>query len=102
MNGVNLDNTLALDPAGLDRLKRTSASDPDAGLEAAAGQFEALLLNRMMESMREATPRSGLIDSQQMRFFESMFDQQLSQHLAGKGLGLAEQLIRDLGGAVKS
>lgn len=96
MAGVNLDNSFALDVAGLDRLKRTGARDPEKGLEEAAGQFEALFLQRLMESMRDATPRSGLLDSQQTRFYESLFDQQLSQHLAGRGLGLAEHLIRQL------
>lgn len=98
MTGVSMDNSFALDVSGLERLKRTSARDPEAGLEQAANQFEALFLNRLMESMRDATPRSGLLESQQTRLYESLFDQQLSQQLAGKGLGLAEQLTRQLKG----
>lgn len=98
MSSVNLDNRFALDVASLERLKEVGRRDADAGLDAAAVQFEALFLNRLMASMRDAVPRSGLLDSQQTRLLESLFDQQLSQHLAGKGLGLAEQLIRDLGG----
>ncbi|MBN7795842.1 rod-binding protein [Parahaliea mediterranea] len=98
MSAIDPTSSFALDVNSLERIKQQGARDPEAGLEAAAGQFEALFLNRLMESMREATPRSGLLDSQQTRFYESLFDQQLSQHLAGKGLGLAEQLLRDLKG----
>jgi flagellar protein FlgJ len=93
---INLERSFALDMGGLERLKQTNREDPGEGLKQAANQFEALFLNKLMVAMREASPRSGLLDSQQTRFYESLFDQQMSQHLAGRGLGLAEQLIQQL------
>lgn len=86
----------ALDMQGLAQLRRGAAEDPENNLRAAAEQFEALFLQKLMQSMREATPRSELIDNSRIRFYESLFDQQLSQHLAGRGLGLAEQLVEQL------
>ena len=89
----------ALDVQGLNSLKLNSEErgrDQSEHLRAAAEQFEALFLHQMMKSMREATPRSGLMDSSATRFYESMFDQQLSSHLSGRGLGLAEQLVSQL------
>lgn len=96
MSGIGPAGGFALDVNSLERLRQQGNRDPDAGLASAAEQFEALFLNRLMESMRDATPRSDLLDSQQTRFYQSLFDQQMSQHLAGKGLGLAEQLLREL------
>jgi Rod binding domain-containing protein len=47
----------------------------------------------MLKSMRNATQRSGLMDSQAGRMYESMFDQEVSIHLAKNGsLGLAEKI----------
>ncbi|MGL6159411.1 rod-binding protein [Microbulbifer sp.] len=95
--GPDLPHTdFALDMQGLERLRRGAAEDPENNLRAAAEQFEALFLQKLMQSMRDASPRSELIDSTRIRFYESLFDQQLSQHLAGRGLGLAEQLVKQL------
>ena len=47
----------------------------------------------MLKSMRNATERSSLMDSQAGRMYESMFDQEVSLHLAKNGsLGLAETI----------
>lgn len=86
----------ALDVQGLDQLKRNVAKDPEGGIRAAAQQFEALFLQIMLKSMREAIPESSLMNSQQTRFYAGLMDQQWSQHLSGKGLGIAEQLTAQL------
>ncbi|MCX2780109.1 rod-binding protein [Microbulbifer thermotolerans] len=96
MDNALVSGHFALDVQGLERLKNEAAEDPQKNLRAAAEQFEALFLQQLMKSMREATPRSGLIDNTGIRFYESLYDQQLSQHLAGRGLGLAEQLVEQL------
>lgn len=86
----------ALDLHGLQRLKQTAVSRPEEGVREAAEQFEAIFLKMMLKSMREASPQSGLLDSQQTRFYTEMLDQQWSQHLSGQGVGLAEQLVQQL------
>lgn len=96
MNANDISSQFALDVQGLDRLKHQAASDPKAGAKAAAQQFEALMLQMMLKSMREALPESGLFDSQQGRFYDSLMDQQWAQTLSGRGVGLAEQLTRQL------
>lgn len=100
MSSLETQAGFALDVAGVESIRRTSRTDRQKGLEQAATQFEAMFLHRMLDSMRQATPRSGLLDSQQTRFYESLFDQQLSVHLAGKGFGLAEELIAQLKGTL--
>lgn len=62
-------------------------------------------MNMVLKSMREANPSSGLMDGPNEKIYTSMLDQQLSQNLSGRGLGLAEamlsQLQRSAGGAVE-
>ena len=96
---MTMDSTggqFALDLQGLQRLKQTASSRPEEGVREAAKQFEAVFLKMMLKSMRDATPQSGLLDSQQTRFYTEMLDQQWSQHLSGQGIGLAEQLVQQL------
>ena len=96
MSVADLGSQFALDLQGVQRLKQTARQDPAAGLRGASKQFEALFLQMMLKSMREASPQSGLLDSQQSRFYTEMLDQQRAQQLAGHGLGLAEQLTQQL------
>lgn len=92
---------LALDARGLDDLKARANSDPRAALKGAAQQFEAYFMQTMLKSMRDTLSQDSMFDSDQTRFYTSMFDQQLGQNLAGSGsLGLARVLERQLSGAM--
>ncbi len=73
--------------------------DPEV-LREVAGQFEALFLESMLKSMREATPGDPLFgDSHSHDMYRGLLDQQLAMEMAsGKGIGLAEMLVRQLGG----
>ena len=92
---ADLSTKFALDVQAVNGLRVASKTD-QAGLEAAARQFEALFLGMMLKSMREATPRDSLMDSEQSRLYMSMLDQQLSQSMAARGVGLAEIMMRQL------
>lgn len=71
-------------------------NDPKA-LKAAAQQFEALFLQMVLKSMRDATPQEGLFGSDQSRMYESLLDQQLSQVMASRGgTGLAAMIEKQL------
>ncbi len=96
--GSNIDGQFALDMQGLQRLKHTARQDPAEGAGEAAKQFEALFIQMMMKSMRDAMPTSGLIDSKQTDFYQSLLDQQWSQTLANRGIGLADKLVAELDG----
>jgi flagellar protein FlgJ len=61
-----------------------------------ATQFEALFLQMMLKRMREATPRSGLFNSEQTRMLEAMGDEQLALQLATPGIGLAQALLKQM------
>jgi peptidoglycan hydrolase FlgJ len=89
-----------LDPNALAGLKRQAKDNSPQALAAVAKQFEAVFLQMVLKSMREATPTSGLTDNDQTRMYQSLLDQQLAQNLAQQGgAGLAQALVRQLGGA---
>ena len=92
----DLTSKLAFDTKGLGDLKQSAKAGSPESLKTAATQFEAMFINMMMKSMRDATPAEGLTDNQQTKVFTSMLDQQLSQNLAKRGVGLADVLTRQL------
>ena len=93
----DLSSRLALDTKGLGDLKQSARAGAPEALKTAATQFEAMFINMMMKSMRDATPQDGMLDNQQTKMFTSMLDQQMSQNLAKRGVGLADVLTRQLG-----
>ena len=94
----NLDQTskLALDTNSLNGLKNSAKAGTPAAMKEAATQFEAMFINMMMKSMRDAAPQEGMTDNQQTKTFTTMLDQQTSQNLAKRGVGLADVLVRQL------
>ena len=97
---ADLSTKFALDVQAVNGLRISAKKDGQAGLEAAARQFEALFMNMMLKAMRDATPQDDLMDSEQSRLYTSMLDQQLSQNMASRGVGLADVMIRQLRGGL--
>jgi flagellar protein FlgJ len=87
---------LATDSRSLDQLKRAARDDPRQAVKKVATQFEALFMQMVLKSMRDATPHAGLLDSQEQDMYRGMLDQQVAQQIAGKGTGLAELIARQL------
>lgn len=92
----NLSGNLAIDTKGIGDLRQAARQNSPEALKATARQFEALFMNMVMKSMRDATPQEGVFDNQQSKMYTSMLDQQLSQSMASRGVGLADVLIRQL------
>lgn len=86
------------DVSGLADLKRQAKAGDPAANKVVAKQFEALFLQMVLKSMRDATPSEGLFDSEQTRMYESLLDQQLGQALGGstRGTGLAAMIEAQL------
>lgn len=96
LNPIDTSGKLALDARELDSLRQSARQNSPESVRDAARQFEALFVNMMLKSMREATPQEGMFDNQQTRMYTSMLDQQLSQTMASRGIGLADVLVRQL------
>ena len=91
---------LAADARSLEDLKRAARDDPRQAAKKVATQFEALYMQMVLKSMREATPRSGLLDSQEQDMYRGMLDQQVAQQIASKGTGLSDMIARQLSRAL--
>lgn len=91
-----LDQRFALDVQGVDKLRLTTRTSPQEGLKQVSRQFEAMFMQMVLKSMRDATPSDGPFDSDQQKMFTSMLDQQLAQSLSGRGLGLADAMQAQL------
>jgi len=92
----DISGRLALDARGLDALRLQAKQNPEQAVKGAAQQFEAVFLQTLLKSMRDATPQDGPMDSEQTRMYTSMLDAQLAQSLSAKGIGLADVMLRQL------
>jgi peptidoglycan hydrolase FlgJ len=83
------------DPAG-NALKARAASDPKAAIKMAAKQFEALFMQQLMKSMREATVSSGMLDNAGTQMGTEMLDTQFANQMTGLKGGLSDVIMRQL------
>lgn len=82
---------------GFADLKNQARKNSPEALKAVAKQFEALFLNNVLKGMRNAKLADGIMDNEQSKFYNEMYDQQLAVHLSAKpGVGLADLIVRQL------
>ena len=85
------------DASALSRLKQVSKSDPHEAAKEVATQFEAMFIQMMLKSMRDAIPKGGLFDSNDLETYTEMADQQIAINLSKSGgMGLADVITRQL------
>ena len=74
--------------------RRNADNQDQARLQQACADFEALLIQKLFQTMRAAIPKSGLMDTGPAEdIYSSMLDQQVAQDLALQGgLGLSNQI----------
>jgi flagellar protein FlgJ len=78
-------------------LRRGADANDPAALREVARQFESIFTKMMLESMRNASMGDPLFGSDQVDMYRDMMDDQLAVQLSqGRGLGLADMLIRQL------
>ncbi|MGN4066959.1 flagellar assembly peptidoglycan hydrolase FlgJ [Burkholderia gladioli] len=95
-NANDLTQRFALDVQGFDSLRRQADASPAAGMKQVATQFDAMFSQMMLKSMRDATPQDGVFDSNTSKLYTSMLDQQLSQQMASRGIGVADALMKQM------
>jgi len=83
------------DPAA-NALKARAAGDPKAAIKLAAKQFEALFMQQLMKSMREATMSSGMLDNAGTQMGTEMLDTQFANQMTGLKGGLSDVIMRQL------
>jgi flagellar protein FlgJ len=87
---------LAADSHSLDKLRQVANQDPSKAVKEVSKQFEALFMQQVLKSMREASPKSGLFNSNEQDTYTSMLDEQIAQKIAQGGTGLAAVIERQL------
>jgi len=93
------DTSVYTDFQGLAKLRTAAQKDAGDALEETAQQFEAVMMQMMLKSMRQASFGEEMMESDQSLFYRDMYDQQIAIHLAKSGgLGLTEVIKRQLGG----
>ncbi|MDZ7598810.1 MAG: rod-binding protein [Desulfobacterales bacterium] len=82
------------------QVKRAAASQAtdDPKLRTACADFEAILVNRMLEVMRSTLRHDGLLDGGTGReITESLYYQEIATRVTrAKGLGIGERLYRQM------
>ncbi|WP_100642165.1 flagellar assembly peptidoglycan hydrolase FlgJ [Alteromonas facilis] len=89
------------DMGSLNQLRSAANTQQEGALEEAAAQFEAIFINMLLKSMRKAqealADEDSPFNSQQVKFYRDMHDQQVATDLASNGtLGLADIIVRQL------
>jgi flagellar protein FlgJ len=78
-------------------LKRAAGDNDPKAIRAVAEQFEAMFTQMMLKSMRDAVGPDPMFGSDQQQTYQDMADSQLAIQMSkGKGLGLADVLVRQL------
>lgn len=98
LDKITNDAHLYTDIQGLEQLHSQYKKDPEAVKKQVAQQFESLFVQMVMKSMREANKSfsSDLLNSDDMDFYQEMFDKQLSLSLSNHGLGLAKMIEQNM------
>ncbi len=93
-------SSAAWDTQSLNELKSKAGKDPAGNIRSVARQVEGMFVQMMLKSMREALPKDGIFSSDSTRLYTSMYDQQIAQQMtAGKGLGLADVIVKQMAAA---
>jgi len=84
------------DATSIASLRSAAARDPKAAIRETAKQFEALFMQQLMKSMREATISSGMLDNSATQLGTEMLDTQYANKMSGLPGGLAAAIARQL------
>ena len=87
MQNIDLAAKSYLDFSGLGNLKARARNDDAAAAQEVGQQFEAMFLQMIFKSMREANAplKSDLFNSSSVDTFEQMYHEELSQVMAQQG-----------------
>jgi peptidoglycan hydrolase FlgJ len=98
MLDATIDPGIYTDFEGLDKLHAQAVKNPQAAKKAVAQQFESILVQMMMHSMREANKSfaSDLFENNEMDMYQDIYDKQISLVISQHGTGLAEAIEQNI------
>lgn len=89
-------DSLAVDAKSLNALKFQAGKNDPKAIKESAKQFESMFMKELMKSMREATMKSGMNDSEGEKLGTDMLDQQFAVAMSGQPGGLSELIEKQL------
>jgi len=97
---MNLPSTsrLATDTHSIDALRTRAGADPKGAVKEVAKQFEALFMQELMKSMRQAqeSMSSGMLDNAGSKMGTEMLDTQFATKMTGLPGGLSDVIAKQL------
>lgn len=91
------DTQIYTDMQGLEELKVEANTDKSQAIKHVAQQFEAIMMQMVLSSMRAANHAfSDEESSEQMDMYQEMFDKQLTLSLSKEGTGFASLIEKNL------
>ncbi len=79
------------------RLRAGARADDPKVLREAARQFESLFAQQLLKASRSSAGGNDLLGGAEGDVYRDLYDQQMALHLAsGRGLGIAEMIVRQL------
>ena len=98
---ISNPQALSADTQSLGSLKLEAGKNSKSAIKETAKQFESLFMRELIKSMREATMKSGMLDSPGGDLGTDLLDQQFAVQMSGKSGGLSDlieqQLTRQMG-----
>ncbi len=86
----------------LNRIRVQSQTDKGAAMKSIAHQFESMMVQQMLKTMRQANEAfadGDITSSSEQKFYQDMADNQMALSLTqGRGFGIAEALLRQFRG----
>jgi len=87
---------LAADAQSLGNLKMEAGKNSPEAIKETAKQFESLFMRELVKSMREATMKSGMLDSPGGDLGTDLLDQQFAVQMSGQPGGLSDLIAKEL------
>jgi len=91
-----------IDTQGLGALRRGAREHSPEALTAVAKQFEAMFIKMLLKGSRDSALAEDVLGGDKNDIYNDMHDQQMAQQLAQRGIGIADMLVRQLGGALNN
>lgn len=87
---------LAADAKSLNALKFQAGQQSPEAIKETAKQLESLFMRELIKSMRDATMKSGMLDSAAGDLGQDLLDQQLAGQISGRPGGLSDLIAQQL------
>lgn len=80
----------------INELKYQVRTDPKKYALQTAREVESVFIQILLKSMRNSLSKDNLLDNNQSRLYTDVYDQQISQDMSKKGIGLTKIILNQI------